>query len=369
MKMTITAPLFAIGIAACALHTADDPGVDDSNLRCRDCDGTGGDGGSGGRTTGGTGGIKPAPTPSSFTLTAGQLASTLSIALNGSVIQVSQNLETPADIQEGKIQCYIDYSGEETCKQNCLDLDDPTDPAAVSNCLKGCQSQQKEVCTPAPVCGTYKEYSYLHVGDVLTSLAGRKACDPADCQPCDANGTEAAVFDRAFTGIPYPIVTKTVGLITYHCALTRLRFDINTDVAVAIDLGGIHVTLTGNADSPAITCDNGAPDLDVGSPTVVIDIFPNSYNNTIYATTLSHFYGKVSAHNPLGEIIDWIDDAQNLVTTNASTAINKQVPKLNGAFGKGLDTLVRNAAPQKIGQIDHIAYGAGGLTIYYFPAP
>jgi hypothetical protein len=181
---------------------------------------------------------------------------------------------------------------------------------------------------------------------------------------------EAGVFDRALSGIPYPIVTKTWGLITYHCTLTRLRFDISSDnIAVSIDLGGIHVALTGSADSPAITCDNGAPDLDVGSPKVVIDIFPNSYNNTIYATTLSHFYGNVSAHDPLGEIIDWIDDAQNLVTSHASTAINKQVPKLNGAFGKGLDTLVRNAAPQKIGQIDHIEYGASGLTVYYFPAP
>lgn len=308
----------------------------------------------------------PAPPPlQSFVIGADLLQTLLGSALAGTSIQLSQNGETTREIREGQIQCHEDSSAAMQCRKNCVS-DTESDPSGEDpDCVKRCSTLNTTVCTSSAVCGTYPEQSYIAFGPSILSYAGTQACHPDDCQPCDANEREPALFDRALVGIPSPLVSHQAGLITYHCTMTKLRFDMTSELPVTVDLGGVHLVVRGDADSPALSCDNGAPDLDFSDPTVTIDLMPFGQGGSVATMVLGHFSTGVSAHNPLGNVIDWLDDAQNLVTSHGTTAINDQVQKLAVEFGAGLDHLGSIVQPAAKGRIDHVTYGTTGLTIYY----
>jgi hypothetical protein len=307
------------------------------------------------------------PTLHTLTVSADTLSNDLGLALGGTVFQISQDYTQPLSMLEGRTECHYDYSAERVCQQTC-EADAAFDTSAeLSSCLKGCQSQITLVCSPAPICGSYPEYSYVQLSSGLIALGGREACDPSSCQPCASDGTQASLYNRKIS-LPYPLLTTTVGLITYHCTATTLRFTIPAALPTTVDYDGIHFTVAGTDESPAVTCDNGAPDLDIGNPAITVNVVPSlDANGKIQTELYADFNGSVSAHNWIGGIINFIDDAQDRLTFEAGQAITNQLYPMQGSFAGGLDQLVRNLAQPKIDHIDHLDFGPSGLVVYYYP--
>ena len=216
-----------------------------------------------------------------FTITPGDLSTTLRLLLGDLWLQLDQTNDPShtQNITSNYIACTPLTTAEKAaCLTDCRNQF-AGNPDMYKMCVAKCNSLQD--CNKQ--CGLHATADFLQFGGVVKQFF-QKTCNVTtdSCPRCTPGSKVPAVDDYdASNLVPSPIFTKNIGIGDISCTLTRFAIDLGVsktpgyDGSVTLDFSptqGIHLNIKAQADSPTMKC-HGALSVDATLQNPYFDIF------------------------------------------------------------------------------------------------